>query len=535
MDRLDAEAVVKEMEGIAVDTLVYRIKGTGGQQDTTALSKGGIDECCTMLVTQGQCIREEHIAVDFIGEGEDREAIFTCKAARYAVDGATGRDIKLDQVLGVKREPLYEQRAPLTLGSKVPGKKWRHLTFADALEIDDAVSYLEWIRDGSTFDEPTKAFVRALLANERVDEFAAGKRYNPFWYEHGAMKAARNARSRLLPAGLKAQVIAMANQSGRVQDIERSEAPPTATRPQGNGQQGNGQPPRATATVVNYQNGKAMVFPYGAFRERGVTIDARYFLGATRVKKGANGAPDTTLDVSGQYVVSDERIAQAREWILGKLRKHQVLEDDGATSGEGWLTETDITRLVEWDDELRFEQERRIAERRQGDGQDDGPGDGPDGGPTGGAPPTDPAPEPPTTPTAPTPDGAAPAPAARPAGDRGTAKGKTRAKASEPASGAAEPKSAAGAAAAPLAPDEPSCPKCGSRMWDNRLSKRNPKAPDFKCRSRSCDGVIWPASRERSPGYGEGADERGGYPTDGDGLESLETADGLPLTDDIPF
>ena len=39
---------------------------------------------------------------------------------------------------------------------------------------------------------------------------------------------------------------------------------------------------------------------------------------------------------------------------------------------------------------------------------------------------------------------------------------------------------------------EPSCPKCGGRMWDNRLTKRNPKAPDFKCRDRSCDGVVWP-------------------------------------------
>jgi hypothetical protein len=47
-------------------------------------------------------------------------------------------------------------------------------------------------------------------------------------------------------------------------------------------------------------------------------------------------------------------------------------------------------------------------------------------------------------------------------------------------------------ATGPLASDEPSCPKCGGRMWDNRLSKRNPKAPDYKCRSRSCDGVIWP-------------------------------------------
>ena len=48
------------------------------------------------------------------------------------------------------------------------------------------------------------------------------------------------------------------------------------------------------------------------------------------------------------------------------------------------------------------------------------------------------------------------------------------------------------AAAGPLASDEQSCPKCGGRMWDNRLTKRNPKAPDYKCRDRSCDGVIWP-------------------------------------------
>ena len=46
---------------------------------------------------------------------------------------------------------------------------------------------------------------------------------------------------------------------------------------------------------------------------------------------------------------------------------------------------------------------------------------------------------------------------------------------------------------APLrALEEESCPKCGGRMWDNRVTKRNPRAPDFKCRDRSCDGVIWP-------------------------------------------
>jgi hypothetical protein len=51
-------------------------------------------------------------------------------------------------------------------------------------------------------------------------------------------------------------------------------------------------------------------------------------------------------------------------------------------------------------------------------------------------------------------------------------------------------------AAAPLSlrsNDTPDCPVCGGRMWDNRLTKRNPKAPDFKCRDRNCEGVIWPA------------------------------------------
>ena len=38
----------------------------------------------------------------------------------------------------------------------------------------------------------------------------------------------------------------------------------------------------------------------------------------------------------------------------------------------------------------------------------------------------------------------------------------------------------------------PNCPKCNGPMWDNRQGKRNPKAPDFKCKDKSCDGVVWP-------------------------------------------
>ncbi|NUP56514.1 MAG: hypothetical protein HOQ19_11820 [Gemmatimonadaceae bacterium] len=66
--------------------------------------------------------------------------------------------------------------------------------------------------------------------------------------------------------------------------------------------------------------------------------------------------------------------------------------------------------------------------------------------------------------------------------------------------------------------DEPSCPKCGGRVWDNRLTKRNPKAPDFKCRDRSCDGVIWPPKGEKIEAK----------------AEPVETAAAVE-TDEIPF
>ncbi len=49
------------------------------------------------------------------------------------------------------------------------------------------------------------------------------------------------------------------------------------------------------------------------------------------------------------------------------------------------------------------------------------------------------------------------------------------------------------------ASQEPLCPRCQGPMWDNRESKRNPKAPDFKCKDRNCDGVIWPPRDGRAP------------------------------------
>src|ERR671914_2026614 len=94
MDRLDEEALRKELEGVATTDLVYVIREAG--QEVIGLSKAGVDECCMALVSQGQVIREEDLQYEMMGEGDDREALFKVKAARFAVS-PTGHDVRLDQ------------------------------------------------------------------------------------------------------------------------------------------------------------------------------------------------------------------------------------------------------------------------------------------------------------------------------------------------------------------------------------------------------------------------------------------------------
>jgi hypothetical protein len=80
--------------------------------------------------------------------------------------------------------------------------------------------------------------------------------------------------------------------------------------------------------------------------------------------------------------------------------------------------------------------------------------------------------------------------------------------------------------AATPSPDVPACPTCGGRMWDNRLGKRNPRAPDFKCRDRGCDGVIWPPRASTKPAQRDEAPAAGAAPDS----ESLALDGG-----DVPF
>jgi hypothetical protein len=67
------------------------------------------------------------------------------------------------------------------------------------------------------------------------------------------------------------------------------------------------------------------------------------------------------------------------------------------------------------------------------------------------------------------------------------------------------------------------CPECGGAMWDNRERKTNPKAPDFKCKDKSCTGVIW---RYKAPAP---------QPIPGGHLEAELRGDAPTFDDDIPF
>jgi hypothetical protein len=86
--------------------------------------------------------------------------------------------------------------------------------------------------------------------------------------------------------------------------------------------------------------------------------------------------------------------------------------------------------------------------------------------------------------------------------------------------------------------DSVSCPKCGGRMWDNRLTKRNPKAPDYKCRDRNCDGVVWPAKTGNgtaAPADAEAPVAEASVEEKKPAARKSRAAAASATTDDIPF
>ena len=219
MDRMDEDALRKELEGVATTDLVYVVKESG--QEVVGLSKSGVDECCMALVSQGQVIREEDLQYEVLGEGEEREALFKVKAARFAVS-PSGQEVRLDQVIGVKRQALYYEPVELNLDARVPSKKYRGSTYRQLLSSDEGRDYLGWMAEN--FNEPgIRDFVRQILSGDDTVT-QRGRQLNVHWYEHGAMKAARNARFRLIPGNVRAQVISTARASGRTRVVDAQPA-----------------------------------------------------------------------------------------------------------------------------------------------------------------------------------------------------------------------------------------------------------------------------------------------------------------------
>ena len=97
----------------------------------------------------------------------------------------------------------------------------------------------------------------------------------------------------------------------------------------------------------------------------------------------------------------------------------------------------------------------------------------------------------------------------------------------------------------PPADGMPACPICGGAMWDDRATKRNPRAPDFKCRNKprerggpGCEGVIWP-SRDGSPSPYPPPTQRRAAPSSSRQDASLDAPPPYhgppPDDDDLPF
>ena len=157
MDRLDDAQIVAELEGRVSKALVYQFNQGG--QNVQGLSKKGVDAVCREMAKQGEVLRE--LEMDWQDAGE--VVYFKSKVGRYAVrvndqDGRVS-EVLMDTAFGVKAQAKSMQR-----------------------------------RDGSTQSDP-------------------------FWFEKGAMKAARNGKMRLIREDLRQQVIDWGVKGGHIETV----------------------------------------------------------------------------------------------------------------------------------------------------------------------------------------------------------------------------------------------------------------------------------------------------------------------------
>lgn len=179
LDMLDEAQLAQEMAGEVVTTYVYKVEQwdqeTRQKKIVHQLSKSGVDAVCRELATKHEYIREGEM--DWRIDRQAAEAFFRVRVERYRRT-EKGEEILMDVVHGVKRQPFNYRT-----------------------------------RDGREFP-------------------------NPHWFEHGAMKACRNGRRRMIPEKFAVELIAAwAKEKGRVQSIDmttrskRQEAVPKVAAP----------------------------------------------------------------------------------------------------------------------------------------------------------------------------------------------------------------------------------------------------------------------------------------------------------------
>jgi len=156
MDRLDDELIEAELKNRVVNTWSYSFKGSDGRLQE-GLSKVGVDEACVEMSKRGYIIREGQIVMTPDPTNAEY-MLFQVPASLIRITGE-GKEVLMDVVNGTKRQ-------------------WIRMK----------------LKDGSTVKDP-------------------------FWYEKGAMKAARNARSRLIPSETKAIILMLARQKGKQKEI----------------------------------------------------------------------------------------------------------------------------------------------------------------------------------------------------------------------------------------------------------------------------------------------------------------------------
>jgi hypothetical protein len=168
MERVEDEAVLQELRGEVVESLVYEFVDHEGRR-VIGLSKAGVDRVASEMALKGEVLRE----LDFELFTDPDSVTAVIKAGRFAVS-QDGREVLLETVFGSKRQPRRRE-------VYVKGKDGKPV-----------------IRDG----QPVK----------RLEE-------DPFVVEIAMAKAARNAKRRLMPESLIAKVVDMARSEGRVRKL----------------------------------------------------------------------------------------------------------------------------------------------------------------------------------------------------------------------------------------------------------------------------------------------------------------------------